>query len=54
MHRIKQLLDDRLMSDVTLIIDGKEFNAHRLFLCSISDVFQVIEILFLRKQIDFL
>lgn len=30
------------MSDVTLVVDGKEFNAHRLFLCSLSDVFQVM------------
>lgn len=30
------------MTDVTLVIDGKEFPAHRLILCASSDVFQVI------------
>lgn len=36
-----QLHSEQLMTDVTLVIEGKEFPAHRLILCTSSDVFQV-------------
>lgn len=41
LQRIKQLYKDQLMSDVTLVVGGKEYPSHRLILCATSDVFQV-------------
>lgn len=42
MERIAQLYADRLLSDLTLIVGKKRYNAHRLILCTSSDVFQVM------------
>ena len=42
MERIAQLYADRLLSDLTLIVGNKKYNAHRLILCTSSDVFQVM------------
>lgn len=42
MERIAQLYADRLLSDLTLIVGKKKYNAHRLILCTSSDVFQVM------------
>lgn len=38
--KIAALYAERLMSDITLVINGQEFYAHRLILCASSDVFQ--------------
>jgi hypothetical protein len=40
--KIAALYAERLMSDITLVINGAEYPAHRLILCASSDVFQVI------------
>ncbi|CAG7717490.1 unnamed protein product [Allacma fusca] len=40
--KIAALYAERLMSDITLVINGVEFPAHRLILCASSDVFQVM------------
>lgn len=39
--KIAALYAERLMSDITLVINGRDYYAHRLILCASSDVFQV-------------
>lgn len=36
------------MSDITLVVSGKEYASHRFILCATSDVFQVNNTSFLR------
>uniref|UniRef100_A0A1B6GFX9 BTB domain-containing protein n=1 Tax=Cuerna arida TaxID=1464854 RepID=A0A1B6GFX9_9HEMI len=40
--KIATLYAERLMSDVTLVVGGVEYPAHRLILCASSEVFQVM------------
>ncbi|GLV38534.1 Transport and Golgi organization 10 [Carabus blaptoides fortunei] len=42
LERIKQLHREQLMTDVTLVVAGRDYPAHRLMLCLSSDVFQVM------------
>lgn len=42
LEKIAELYAERLLSDITLEVDGKRFPAHRLILCASSDVFQVM------------
>lgn len=41
LEKIASLYAERLLSDITLEVGGKQFAAHRLILCASSDVFQV-------------
>lgn len=40
--KIANLYAEQLMSDIVLLVDGKEYPAHRVILCASSDVFQVM------------
>lgn len=40
--KIATLYADRLMNDITLVVNGTDYPAHRLILCASSDVFQVM------------
>jgi len=42
LNKIAHLYADQLMSDIVLLVDGKEYPAHRVILCASSDVFQVM------------
>lgn len=42
LEKIASLYAERLLSDITLEVGGKQFAAHRLILCASSDVFQVM------------
>lgn len=42
LEKIAGLYAERLLSDITLEVDGKRYPAHRLILCASSDVFQVM------------
>ncbi|KAI1287838.1 BTB/POZ domain-containing protein 17 [Halotydeus destructor] len=42
LEKIAGLYADRLLSDITLEVNGKRYPAHRLILCASSDVFQVM------------
>lgn len=42
LEKIANLYAERLLSDITLVVGGKQFPAHRLILCASSDVFQVM------------
>lgn len=42
LEKIAGLYAERLLSDITLEVGGKQFAAHRLILCASSDVFQVM------------
>ncbi|EDW51426.1 BTB/POZ domain-containing protein 17 [Drosophila sechellia] len=42
LNKIANLYAEQLMSDIVLLVDGKEFPAHRVILCASSDVFQVM------------
>lgn len=42
LEKIASLYAERLLSDITLEVEGKRFAAHRLILCASSDVFQVM------------
>uniref|UniRef100_T1J0N0 BTB domain-containing protein n=1 Tax=Strigamia maritima TaxID=126957 RepID=T1J0N0_STRMM len=42
LEKIASLYAERLLSDITLIVGGRQFPAHRLILCASSDVFQVM------------
>lgn len=42
MERIASLYADRLLSDLILVVGKHKFTAHRLILCTSSDVFQVM------------
>lgn len=42
LQKIAGLYADRLLSDITLEVGGKQYAAHRLILCASSDVFQVM------------
>ncbi|KAH8235673.1 hypothetical protein KR032_005075 [Drosophila birchii] len=41
-NKIANLYAEQLMSDIVLLVDGKEYPAHRVILCASSDVFQVM------------
>ncbi|KAL1453225.1 hypothetical protein WDU94_007389 [Cyamophila willieti] len=40
--KIATLYAERLMNDICLVVDGKEYPAHRIILCTSSEVFQVM------------
>uniref|UniRef100_A0A2R5L5M6 Putative transport and golgi organization 10 n=2 Tax=Ornithodoros turicata TaxID=34597 RepID=A0A2R5L5M6_9ACAR len=42
LEKIAGLYAERLLSDITLEVGGKQYAAHRLILCASSDVFQVM------------
>ncbi|XP_064547098.1 kelch-like protein diablo [Drosophila montana] len=42
LNKIAHLYAEQLMSDIVLLVDGKEYPAHRVILCASSDVFQVM------------
>ncbi|XP_039499048.1 BTB/POZ domain-containing protein 17 [Drosophila santomea] len=42
LNKIANLYAEQLMSDIVLLVDGKEYPAHRVILCASSDVFQVM------------
>ncbi|PSN58437.1 hypothetical protein C0J52_02823 [Blattella germanica] len=42
LHKIAALYNDNLMSDITLVVGGTQYPAHRLILCASSEVFQVM------------
>lgn len=42
LQKLSKLYTDHLMSDITLVVDGTEYPAHRLILCASSEVFQVM------------
>lgn len=42
LKRIAALYADKLLSDLTLDVDGRTYTAHRIILCTASDVFQVM------------
>ncbi|KAH8267582.1 BTB/POZ domain-containing protein 17 [Drosophila bipectinata] len=42
LNKIANLYAEKLMSDIVLLVDGKEYPAHRVILCASSDVFQVM------------
>ncbi|KAM8721157.1 hypothetical protein ACLKA7_007086 [Drosophila subpalustris] len=42
LNKIAHLYADQLMSDIVLLVDGKEYPAHRVILCASSDVFHVM------------
>jgi len=39
--KIASLYAEQLMSDINLVVGGKNYPAHRLILCATSEVFQV-------------
>lgn len=41
LDKIAKLYADKLMSDVCLVVGGKDYLAHRLILCASSEVFHV-------------
>ncbi|XP_068141188.1 BTB/POZ domain-containing protein 17 [Drosophila tropicalis] len=42
LNKIAHLYAEQLMSDIVLLVDGKEYPAHRVILCASSDVFHVM------------
>lgn len=42
LEKMAKLYANQLMNDITLVVNGVEFPAHRLILCASSDVFQVM------------
>ncbi|SPP78790.1 BTB/POZ domain-containing protein 17 [Drosophila guanche] len=42
LNKIAHLYAEQLMSDIVLLVDGKEYPAHRVILSASSDVFQVM------------
>ncbi|TDG41340.1 hypothetical protein AWZ03_012240 [Drosophila navojoa] len=42
LNKIAHMYAEQLMSDIVLLVDGKEYPAHRVILCASSDVFQVM------------
>lgn len=44
LDKIGRLYSEKNLSDVCLLVGGKEFLAHRLILCASSEVFQVKKI----------
>lgn len=41
LKKIATLYAEKLMNDICLVVDGIEYPAHRLILCTSSEVFQV-------------
>lgn len=41
-EKIAKIYAERLLSDITLMVGGNSYPAHRLILCASSDVFQVM------------
>ncbi|KAJ9577328.1 hypothetical protein L9F63_006072, partial [Diploptera punctata] len=42
LHKIAALYKESLMSDISLVVGGTQYPAHRLILCASSEVFQVM------------
>ncbi|EDV91833.1 BTB/POZ domain-containing protein 17 [Drosophila grimshawi] len=42
LNKMATVYAEQLMSDIVLLVDGREYPAHRVILCASSDVFQVM------------